>query len=147
VPARITRRELYASFGGGIFGGTAWLLILAGLVKDWVSFGAILACDLLVFLAVAEVCVRHPQRYWSLAVVMVGALMAVTLTIVNLRWTAWMHAYRQSTAYDPINDVNLTTINLVVLGAFIALLSVFATRYIRQKATRKGQTPGDRRQM
>jgi RNA polymerase sigma factor (sigma-70 family) len=140
---RMTRPGIYASFGGGIFGGTAWLLIMAWLAKDWMSFSAILACDILVFLAVSEICVRKPQRYWSVAVVLVGALMAVTLTAVNLRWIAWMHAYRQSTAYDPMNDVSLTTINLVVLGAFIALFSVFATRYVRHKAKRKDSLPKD----
>ncbi len=137
---RMTRPGIYASFSGGIFGGTAWLLIMAWLVRDWVALSAILACDILVFLAVAEVCVRDPQRYWSLAVLMVGALMAVTLTAVNLRWTAWMDAYRQSTAYDPRNDVGLTAINLVVLGAFVALLAVFATRYVRHKTVREDES-------
>ena len=139
TPGRMTRPGIYASFGGGIFGGTAWLLIMAWLVKDWVAFSAILGCDILVFLAVAEVCVRDPQRYWSLAVLMVGALMAVTLTAVNLRWTAWMDAYRQSTAYDPRNDVGLTTINLVLLGVFVALFAAFATRYVRDRAVREDE--------
>ncbi|OHB66849.1 MAG: hypothetical protein A2Y76_01225 [Planctomycetes bacterium RBG_13_60_9] len=143
-PARITRSGLHASFGGGIFGGTLWLLILAWLVKDWVSFSAILACDILVFLAATEICVRNPQRYWSVAVLMVCALMAVTLTAVNLRWTAWMDAYRQSAAYNPANDVSLLTMNLVILGAFVALLAVFAIRHVRHKAARGNQASSSR---
>ncbi len=144
-PVHITRRGLYASFGGGILGGTLWLLILAWLARDWVSFGAILAADVLVFLALTEFCVRDLQRYWSAAVLMVGALMAVTLTAVNLRWAVWMHAYRQSTVYEPRNDVSLMTMNLVLLGVFIALFALFTTRYVRHKATRKGPASSDRK--
>ncbi len=59
----INRQSLYGGVGGGIFGATGWLLIQAGLAKDWVSFGMILAFDILVFFVVTRVYVRIRQRY------------------------------------------------------------------------------------
>jgi zinc protease len=58
----VTRQGLYASFGGAIFGGSSCFLVHAGLAKDWVSFGAILACDILVFFVVTEIWMRKLQR-------------------------------------------------------------------------------------
>ena len=60
--ARVTRQGLYAGFGGAIFGGSSYFLIRAGTAKDWVSFGAILACAILVFFVVTEIWMRKLQR-------------------------------------------------------------------------------------
>jgi|GEM_PF-2167839 hypothetical protein len=129
-PASITTPGLCASFGGGIFGGTAWMLPFAWIAGDWASIGAILACDVLLLLTVAAITQRDRKRYWSVATWMVCVLLAMTLTVVNLRWVAWTNAYRQSTYYDPINDVSLTTINLIVLGVFVALFALFVPRHV-----------------
>jgi RNA polymerase sigma factor (sigma-70 family) len=145
-PPRLTRRGVYGNFGGSIFGASLWLLILSGIVQDWMSFGAILGGDTLLALFAARLYVRHPQRYWSVAFGMVCALTAMTLVIINLRWTAWMHAYRQSAAYEPTNDVSLTTINLLVLGVFVFLVVGFAAQYVQRRAARQRQEREDRRQ-
>ena len=133
-PASITTRGLYSSFGGGIFGGTAWMLPFAWIAGDWASIGAILACDVLLLLTVTAITQRDRKRYWSVATWMVCVLLAMTLTVVNLRWAAWTNAYRQSTHYDPINDVSLTTINLIVLGTFVGLLVLFAARHVSHRS-------------
>jgi RNA polymerase sigma factor (sigma-70 family) len=138
--AHVPRPGVRGGFAGPIFGGTLWLLILTGLAGDWVSFSVILGCDALLFLGATALCVRHPQRYWSVALLMVCALLAMTFAAVNLRWTAWMGGYRQSSAYDPRNDVSLLTLNIIFLGLFIALLVLFATRYVRHKAIRERET-------
>lgn len=132
-PASITRRGLYASFGGGIFGGTAWMLPLAWIARDWASIGVVLACDILLLLIVTAITQRDRKRYGSIATWMVCVLLAMTLAVVNLRWTAWMRAYRQSAAYDPMSDVSLTTINLIVLGVFTGLFVLFAAQYVRHR--------------
>jgi hypothetical protein len=69
----------------------------------------------------------------------------MTLTAVNLRWTAWMYAYRQSTAHDPRNNVSPTTINLILLGLFVALLVLFATRYVLHKVASENQASDSRK--
>jgi hypothetical protein len=60
--ARVTRRGLYASFGGGIFGASVCFLYQAAVAKDWVLFGAIVACGILLFFAVTETFLRCAQR-------------------------------------------------------------------------------------
>jgi RNA polymerase sigma factor (sigma-70 family) len=139
-PARITRPAVYGSFGGSIFGATLWLLILAVLARDWVSFGVLLGGDVLLFLLATALCVRRPQSYWSVAFGTACALMVMTLAAVNLRWTVWRHALRESPAYNPTNEVSLTTINLMVLSVFVTVLAVFTTQYLWRRAARKGQT-------
>jgi len=58
----INRQSLYGGVGGGVFGATGWLLYQAGLTKDWVSFSAILAFDLLVFFVITRVWIHKLQR-------------------------------------------------------------------------------------
>jgi RNA polymerase sigma factor (sigma-70 family) len=136
------RPGVHGGFAGPIFGGTLWLLILTVLAGDWLSFAVIVGCDLLLLVGATALHRRSPQRYWSVALLTVCTLMAVTLSVVNLRWTAWMHAYRQSTAYDPRNDVSLTTINMILLGLLAVLLVLFAARSFRSRTPQHGPTPG-----
>ncbi len=58
----VNRQSLYGGVGGGIFGATGWLLYQAGLARDWLSFGAILAFDLLIFLIITRLWIRKLQR-------------------------------------------------------------------------------------
>jgi len=60
-PARMNRAMLYGGVGGGIFGATGPLLVQAWLAKEWVSFGAILTFDILVFFVVTRVYMRIRQ--------------------------------------------------------------------------------------
>jgi RNA polymerase sigma factor (sigma-70 family) len=147
TPARLTRPGIYGSFGGSIFGATLWLLILAALARDWVAFVMIFVCDsllFLLFLAATATILRNPKRYWLAAILTLCVMTAVTLAAVNLRWVAWMHAYRQSAAYKPTSDVSLLIINLIVLGLFVALCALTVAQYPWHKAARKGQTPNSR---
>ncbi|MBN1505534.1 MAG: sigma-70 family RNA polymerase sigma factor [Sedimentisphaerales bacterium] len=60
---RMNRAMLYGGVGGGIFGATGPLLVQAWLGEDWVSLGAIAACDILVFFVATRVYMRI--RQWS----------------------------------------------------------------------------------
>lgn len=46
-----------------------------------------------------------------------------------------------SGVYEPVNDVSLTTVNLVVLGAFAVVFALFGAGYVRAR----GQARGDPR--
>lgn len=94
APARPGRWPIPSSLGGGIVGATLWLLILAGLVGDWASVAAIVAGDVVLLVGTMTVVRRRPQRYWTAALLMVCGVLVITLTAVNLRWAAWMDAYR-----------------------------------------------------
>jgi hypothetical protein len=93
----------------------------------------ILGGDLLLFWVATATVLRKPKRYWSVACLAFCVLIAGTFAAVNLRWMAWMRAYRQSFAYDPRNDVSLKTMNLVLLGVFVGLLLLFAIQHACQK--------------
>jgi len=127
----ITPQGCRVSLGGGIVGATLWLLILTFLVQDWVFFGVIVGCDALLLFGLARVSKRRPQWIWSVFVALIGALMTLTLVVVNLRWDIWMKAYRISLAYEPVNDVSLRTINLVVGGLYGILILLAAWRWAR----------------
>jgi len=143
APGRITPRGVYASFGGAIFGATMWLLILASLARDWVSVALIVVCDLIIFYVASAACARKPQRCWPAALAMLCAIVAVTLAAVNIRWHAWMHAYRQSSAYNPTNDVSLRTINLIAVCLYLAVTLFVAWSYVR--ARKHGDQQDDQR--
>jgi len=139
-PSGITPRGIYASFGGGTFGATSWLVILAGIVSDWPAMAGILVGSLATFYLATAICVRNPQRYWSAAVFTVCAFTAVTLTTINLRWEMWMERYRHSRFYEPANDVSLTTINLLVVALCGFLLTLSILRLLRSRAGRRDDT-------
>lgn len=127
-PLPITSSIVRGIFGGSILGATIWLLILAWLTKHLASIGGILAFDVLLFTMVTAVVPRDSKRYWSAVILTVCTLVAVMLAVVNLRWTAWMEAYQQSTVYNLKNDVSVWTINLVVLSLYVALVLVMVWR-------------------
>ena len=135
----ISTAGIYGSFAGSIFGATAWLLILAAIAGQWGTFIVILLCDVSIFCGATVFCTRHPERYWFGAVLAVFGVMAITVVAVNLCWAAWMTAYRLSRFYDARSDVSLLTVNLAVLGLFLALIAFFVTRYLRGKKVRRGQ--------
>lgn len=121
MPQCATKSSTYGSFSGIIFGPTLWLLLLAGLVHDWAASAVIFACDIALFLIVTRMCLGCPERYWSGVFVVVSGLVVMTLTVINLRWNDWMIVYRQSSQYNPTNDVSLKTINLIVIAAYVAI--------------------------
>jgi RNA polymerase sigma factor (sigma-70 family) len=143
--AYAARPGVYGRFAGPIFGGTLWLLILAGHAGDWVSFSVIIGCDVLLLLGAIALCAYNPQRYWSIALLTVCAFLAMTLAAINLRWAAWVDAYRRFPINNPRNDITLLTLNLILLGFLVALVALFATQYARHKAARRGQTPNGRK--
>ncbi len=123
----------HQTLGGGIFGATLWLLILTAMVKDWVFFSIVVGSDVLLWFGLTRVLARRPQWSWSIVVVMVGALMTLTLAVVNLRWNLWMETYRASPAYQAVNDVGLRTINLVIAGSYSVLILLGIWRYTRAR--------------
>ncbi|MBN1360227.1 MAG: sigma-70 family RNA polymerase sigma factor [Sedimentisphaerales bacterium] len=138
TPRRITRSGVYGSFAGSTFGPSAWLLVLTWLARDWTSFAVIISCDIIIFWAATTICLRRPDRFWSAAFLAFSGLGLMTLAAVNLRWNAWMLAYRQMSSYDPINDVSLGTINLIIVGAYLALGMPLAWQHLRRREHGEG---------
>ena len=133
VPA--ARTLLAAGLSGAILGPIIGLL--GGILGAWCSIRNTNSPRERRFM------IRMTVFVWPLLLALLGV--PLTLAAINLRWTAWMHAYRQSSAYDPRNDVSLLTINLIVLGLFVVLLALFATQYVRHKAASKNHASNSRK--
>jgi len=134
--ARPTKPAMYASFGGAMFGSILWLVILAGIAHDWAALVAVLGGAAVLLPVTARIAGRR-QRYWTAAYLALTGIAALTFTAVNLRWQRWMHVYRLSTSYNSLNDVSLTTINLIVAAAFLlALLMLTLTARQRRRRPR-----------
>ncbi len=132
-------RILYASFGGAMVGSTMWLMILAGIAHDWLVMLAMLGGVTGILLLTVRIAAR-PRRYWTAARVALAGVAVLTFGAVNLRWQHWMHAYRRSELYNPINDVSLTTINLIIAGAFLlAFIMLILTTRHRRRAVRPSE--------
>jgi RNA polymerase sigma factor (sigma-70 family) len=134
-PAPISPGGIYASFGGSIFGPLAWLLILTGIVHDWLAFATVLAGGLLTFLIATHLAYRRRRRDLA-AWVALGGLAALTFTLANLRWNAWMVVYRHSSWYDPSNDVTLAFLDTIMIIAFAGAALVFWAHLRRQPPDR-----------
>ena len=133
TPQKMTRSSVFGSFSGMVFGSSAWLLIMTGLVHDWTALVSIIACDLLVFWIATRICLRRPDRYWPATLASLSVLGVMTLTLINLRWTVWMDAYRQTSSYNPTNDVSLRTLDLIVVGAYLALAVPMVWRFVASR--------------
>jgi len=133
APVTPTRPALYASFGGAMFGSTLWLMILAGIARDWAALAVVLG-GVAVLLPVTVRIADRWRRYWTAAYLALAGIAALTFGAVNLRWQHWMEAYRRSTLYDPTNDVSLTTINLILTAAFLLTLTILTLTARRRRA-------------
>lgn len=117
----ITKASMYAMFAGVIFGPTSWLIFLAGVVDSWIASVVILCCDIVLFVVVTKMFLRRQEQIWTGVLVVVSSLAVMTLAVVNLYWNDWMAIYRESSLYDPTNDISLKSINLMVAAAYLAM--------------------------
>ncbi len=137
VPPR--GRALYASFGGAMVGSTLWFMMLAGIAHDWVALPVVLGGVAGLLFLTVRIAAR-PGRYWTAARVALAGVAVLTFGAVNLRWQHWMHAYRRSKSYNPINDVSVTTINLIIAAAFLlALVMLILTTRHHRRAVRPSE--------
>ena len=94
--AGMSRGAIYGSIAGGIFGSLCWMPIMAMVVGDY-------ALGLAVIISMAET----------------AAVMAVTFGVVNWRWEAWMVAYRRTRVYEPMSDLPLWAMNVLLVALFL----------------------------
>jgi Ca2+/Na+ antiporter len=129
-PQRANAAHTCASFVDSVFGSTAWLLLMAGIAHDWAVFAIILAAAMLTFLVAAHVACRHGRRGVGAGLALVGVA-ALTFTVVNLRWDAWLPLYRQSRYYDPASDVSLEVLSVIMSAAFVGTALVLWVAFRR----------------
>jgi hypothetical protein len=120
-PARTPRGAIYGSVAGGVFGSVCWIFPMSAIAGDWAVGVAVLAAALLAYVVVVRATLRRPERYFRIQQRDILALGALNLLVINLRWEPWMEAYRRSRFYEPLSDLPLWAMN-VLMGALVAWL-------------------------
>jgi RNA polymerase sigma factor (sigma-70 family) len=116
-------RAIYASFAGGVFGSLCWMPIMAFIARDHVVGLATIGFAFALYGVSVRAALRAPREFFRIAMAETAAVAAWTVAAVNWRWEAWMEAYRRTSVYDPMSDLPLSAMNvlLAVLFAWIFL--------------------------
>jgi RNA polymerase sigma factor (sigma-70 family) len=121
-----TTAQLWGSMGGGAFGAVCWLIPLAFIAGEPLLAVAVTAAAGLSCWLAVRAAARAPADYFRVGIRLVAALGLLNLAVVNVRWTAWMGAYRRSAvfAYGG-REMSLIAVNLMVLAVFGGLVVLF----------------------
>jgi RNA polymerase sigma factor (sigma-70 family) len=119
APQAISRAAVYSSLGGGIGGSLCWMLPLCFMAGDVLTALVVVVAGLLALRLGSRAVLRAPQAYGPIAARAFLALGAFTLVVMNLRWEAWMIAYRQSALYQRGADLPLWAMNLLLVGVVV----------------------------
>lgn len=112
--AQAPPRAIHASIAGGVFGSLCWIPIMAFVVRDpWVGLATI-AFALVVYALTARAAVRAPRDFFRIEIASTATVSAWTLAVVNLKWEAWMVAYRRTSIYEPMSDLPLWAMNALL---------------------------------
>jgi RNA polymerase sigma factor (sigma-70 family) len=85
----MSRNSVFASFAGGIFGGTIWMVIMAYKAGDWLGMTITLAISTLIYFTSTTACLRNPQNYLRILMGMLIAIGIQTFGLMNWRWNLW----------------------------------------------------------
>jgi RNA polymerase sigma factor (sigma-70 family) len=117
--SQTTPRVIYASFAGGVFGSLCWMPIMAFIARDYALGLATIAFGLVLYTLSVRAALRRPQAFFRISMAELAAIAVWTVAVVNWRWDAWMVAYRQTWVYEPMSDLPLWAINLLLAGLFL----------------------------
>ena len=115
-PAEWSRSAVYGSLGGGIVGSLCWMLPMCVIAGDYLTALLVVVAGFAAFRVGTAAVLRAPDRYYPIAARVFGGLSLVTLVAVNLRWEAWLVAYRQSAFYQASADLPLWAMNLLIVA-------------------------------
>jgi len=133
----LSKGAIYGSFAGAIFGAVCWVFVISYVARDWITPFVVLAVASALFAVSTRVCLGAPRAYHRIAMGTGAGLAALNLAVINVRWEGWMVAYRQSSFYQPANDLPLWLMNLIILGLFGFLCLLFFVLHRSQRAARQ----------
>ena len=117
--AEMPPRAIYASFAGGVFGSLCWMPIMAFIARDYAVGLATIAFALVLYAASVRAALRAPRRFFRISMAELAAVAAWTTAVVNWKWVAWMEAYRRSSVYEPMSDLPLGAMNVLLAALFL----------------------------
>jgi len=132
-PAKMSKANIYGAFGGSIFGAVCWIIPMSFIARDRLVLGMVLFAAGMIFWISTEMCLRDQKKKWRILIADGIALCALDLLVVNFRWNQWMEVYRQSSYYEPREDISLWAINLIIGIIFAILLILFLVSDLRHR--------------
>jgi hypothetical protein len=121
-PMKLTKANVYGTFGGSIFGSVCWILVIAFITKDWLTALSVLISAVVLFLGSTTKCLREPVKYWRIVIIDMMLIALLTFVVVNLRWEKWKELYRDGSFGF---DYPLWVIDIILLVVFGALTGLF----------------------
>jgi RNA polymerase sigma factor (sigma-70 family) len=129
---KMTKFQVYAAFGGSIFGSLGWLFRLTVVTDDWGVFGIVLAVGFAIFLIAAKTCSKSPQYGFRIASVVFICVGLLHLLLMNLRWNKWAPAIKDPKVFT-LAFINWSTIALVAVLVLVALITDWRHQTMRKR--------------
>ena len=118
---------------GAVFGSTCWIFGLAIMTRDWLFGATALIVAVLVFRIATRAILRQPTRYVTIAAWSLAPLALVNLTVVNLRWDAWLALQQEMPRSMQGPEMPLWGANLFIVALFVFLSVLFVHLSIQQR--------------
>ncbi len=134
--ADLPPRAIYASLAGGVFGSLCWIPIMAFIARDHRVGLATIVFALVVYAVSTRAALRAPREFFRIEIVGIAAVAAWTVAVVNWKWNAWMEAYRRTWVYEPMADLPLWAMNLLLAAMYLWIFLRFAQLDRRHRGER-----------
>lgn len=113
---------VYASFAGGVFGSLCWMPIMAFIARDYTYALATIAFAILLYAVSVRAALAAPRAFFRVSMAEASAAFAWTALVVNRRWEPWLEAYRRTSIYEPMADLPLWAMNLLLVAVYLWVL-------------------------
>jgi RNA polymerase sigma factor (sigma-70 family) len=124
-PAATPPSAVYGSLAGAVFGPLCWIPIMATIARDYALGVATIAFALVVYMTAVRAALRSPRQFFRVEIAATAAVAAWTVALVNWKWEAWMVAYRQTWVYEPLSDLPLWAMNVLLAAVYLWVLLRF----------------------
>jgi hypothetical protein len=92
---------------------------MASIAHDYPVGLATIVFALLVYAVSVRAALRAPRRFFRIEIVTTAAVAAWTVAVVNWKWAAWMEAYRRHSTYEPMADLPLWAMNILLAALYL----------------------------
>jgi hypothetical protein len=106
---------------------------MAFVARDTLVGLATIAFALVVYAASVRAALRAPREFFRIEIVGMAAVAAWTVAVVNWKWEAWMEAYRRTSVYEPLADLPLWAMNVLLGALYLWIFLRFAQLDRRQR--------------
>ncbi len=138
-PKGLTRSQVitvWVGLIGSAMGCSAWMLAMAGMGGDWLSFGVTLAFDVIMVLVFALLSLRRPTWRFPLLALFIVLITGHCLAMYWLRYELWRGGGIITPA-ELVEEKEMLTMTVVALISI--LLAQFLVVYILQANSRRNR--------